>query len=187
MQAERDVRIETLAVLPAELVDQAWQFYIETFGGLAVLAVTRHVLYREEFDHLMADTRVTKWVAIDGDTVVGMAAMTTDLSTLPLLSHDFFAHRWPQEYTQRRIVYCLFIGVRSGPDGKGVFVGLQERMYELVQGVRGMAVLDFCAYNEVERQLPGTVEKILKSIAGDVTATRLDAQSYWVYEFPAAS
>ena len=179
--------VDVLTTLPAELRDEAWRFYHERFGPLAVLAVQRHVLYREEFDELMADERVTKYVARDGGAVVGLAAMTENLSTLPLLSHEFFAHRWPDLYAEQRIVYCLFVGVTPGPGGKGVFVSLQREMYKQVEAVRGMVVLDICTYNEAELGLPWTIESILKPIAGDATATRLDSQSYWLYEFPAAS
>ncbi len=179
--------VDVLTSLPPELRDEAWRFYHATFGPLAVRAVQRHVLHRGEFDDLMTDERVTKYVACDGDTVVGLAAMTEDLSTLPLLSPDFFAHRWPDLYAQQRIVYCLFVGVQSGPAGKGVFVALQREMYKQVEAVRGMVVLDICTYNEDELGLPRTIESILKPIAGAATATRLDSQSYWLYEFPAAS
>ena len=179
--------VDVLTALPAGLRDEAWRFYHRTFGPLAVRAVQRHVLYRDEFDALMTDERVTKYVARDGETVIGLAAMTEDLTTLPLLSPDFFASRWPDLYAQRRIVYCLFVGVQSGPAGKGVFVALQREMYKQVEAVRGMVVLDICTYNEDELGLPRAIESILKPIAGDATATRLDSQSYWAYEFPAAS
>ncbi len=179
--------IDVVRILPAELRDEAWRFYHGAFGPLAVRAVQRHLLYRDEFDRVMGDPRVTKYVCRDGDTVVGLAAMTGDLSTQPLLSPDYFAHRWPDLYAQRRIVYCLFVGVQSGPGGKGVFVALQREMYKQVEAVRGMVVLDICTYNEAELGLPWTIESILKPIAGDATATRLDSQSYWLYEFPAVS
>lgn len=179
--------VDVLTTLPGDLRDRAWQFYQATFGPLAVRAVQRHVMYRDEFDELMDDERATKYVVRDGGTVVGLAAMTEDLATVPLLSPDYFAHRWPELYAQRRIVYCLFVGVQSGSGGKGVFVDLHRAMYEQVAAVRGMVALDICTYNEDEHDLPWAIESILKPIAGDATATRLDTQSYWLYEFPAAS
>ena len=187
MCSERVLRVDVLPTLPPELLDQAWRFYHRTFRPLAVRAVQRHVLHRGEFDELMADGRVTKYVARADGAVVGLAAMTEDLTTLPLLSTDYFAHRWPDLYEQRRIVYCLFVGVHSGPRGEGVFVDLQREMYKQVAAVRGMVVLDICAYNEAELGLPWSIEAILKPIAGDAVATRLDSQSYWLYEFPDAA
>ena len=181
------MRVDALPALPAELLDEAWDFYHETFAPLAVHAVQRHVLHRGEFDGLMAGRRVTKYVARGGGTVVGLSAMTEDLSTLPLLSPEFFAHRWPDLYAQQRILYCMFVGVHSGPPGKGVFVALQREMYKQVEALRGMVVLDICAYNEAELGLPWAIESILTPIAGGAFATRLDSQSYWLYEFPAVS
>jgi hypothetical protein len=187
MSGESRMTVDVLTTLPAESLDEAWRFYHDTFGPLAVLAVQRHVLFRDEFDTLMADERVTKYVARDGAAVVGLAAMTEDLAAVPLVSGEFFAHRWPDLYAQQRIVYCLFVGVQSGARGKGVFVGLQQEMYRQVEKVRGIVVLDICTYNEAELGLPWAIESILRPIAGAATATRLDSQSYWLYEFPAVS
>ncbi|GGL17472.1 hypothetical protein [Mangrovihabitans endophyticus] len=196
------MRVDVLPALPESLLDESWRFYHDAFSGLAVRAAARHLLLRREFDELMADERILKYVARDGagddeaaavppardrDRIIGLAAMTSDLEAVPLISPPFFAHRWPQEYADGRIFYCVFIGAQHGPRGKGVFVALQRRMWERVGAVRGRVVLDICQWNEAERDLPRAVEGILTGIAGGCVASRLDSQSFWGYEFPAAS
>jgi hypothetical protein len=175
-------------VVPADIRDAAWRFYGDSFDSLKTLAVERHVLYREEFDELLTDPRIVKYLVRDGDAVVGMSAMTDDLAATPWVSPDFFEHRWPELYARRGVLYCVFVGVHQGPAGKGVFVGLQREMYQRqIEPVGGVAVLDMCTYNEEELRLPWAIESIMVKVAGAARVRRLDNQSYWLYEFPAAS
>jgi hypothetical protein len=182
------MRVEVWPIVPDAWRDAAWRFYCDTFDELKVLAVERHVYHRAEFDDLVTDPRIMKYLVHDGDTVVGMSAMTDDLEALSFVSIEYFAHHWPQHYAQRRILYCLFVGVDPGPAGKGVFVGLQDEMYRRqIAAVDGIAVLDICAHNERELRLPWFIESIMVKIAGAAQASLLDTQSYWLYEFPAAT
>ena len=181
------MQVDVMTAVPAARLDELWDLYHETFAPLAVLAVQRHLMHRAEFDDLMADERVTKYVAAEGDTVVGLATMTPHLDAVPLISPQYFAHHFPAEYERGQIFYCVFIGVRGGGAGQGVFVALQERMYDDVRPAGGRVVLDISTFNETERKLPWVVENILGGIAGTCVATRLDSQSFWMYEFPAAS
>jgi DNA-binding transcriptional LysR family regulator len=183
------MRVDVLAELPPDLAEQAWEFYHETFAPLVTRAATRHLMNRGEFDAMMADGRVFKFVTRDGDGLTGLSVMSDDLDAVPLISPPYFRHHWPDLYAQRRIVYCVFIGARPGPRGDGVFVALQREVYlTMVRPVDGVVVLDTCLWNERERKLPWKVEGIASAISGgEARATRVDSQSYWLYEFPAAS
>ncbi|BCY12524.1 hypothetical protein [Actinoplanes sp. L3-i22] len=179
------MRVDVMPVLPAELLDPAWGFYRDAFSELAILAVNRHVLHQVEFDELMADPRADKYVARDaaGD-VVGLAAMTTELSAVSLISPDYFAHHWPELYAQRRIFYVLFVGAARGSRGAGVFVELLRTLYQPIGAVDGKVFVDICTYNEDRHQLPRLIGVILSRVAGKAVPTRMDAQSFWLYEFP---
>ncbi|AEV86198.1 hypothetical protein ACWT_5181 [Actinoplanes sp. SE50] len=179
------MRVEVMPVVPDELRDGAWDFYRESFADLAVLAVHRHVLHREEFDELMADERAPKYVAYDAeDRVAGMASMTTELDAVSLISPDYFRHHWPELYAQRRIFYVLFVGAARGARGAGVFVALLRRLYAPIAEVDGKVFVDICTYNEERHQLPRMIGVILGRVSGKAVPTRLDAQSFWLYEFP---
>ncbi|WP_189335971.1 hypothetical protein [Actinoplanes ianthinogenes] len=179
------MRVEVMPVVPAELLDPAWDFYTESFGDLAVLAVNRHVLYRHEFDELMEDDRAEKYLAIDDDgTVLGMAAMTTNLEAVSLISPDYFRHHWPELYAEKRIFYVLFVGAKRTGSGSGVFVELLSALYRPIGEVNGKVFVDICTYNEEQLRLPRMIGVILTRISGKAVPTRMDAQSFWLYEFP---
>ncbi|WP_436530021.1 hypothetical protein [Actinoplanes sp. HUAS TT8] len=179
------MRVEVMPVMPVELLDRAWGFYRDTFAELAVLAVNRHVLHQHEFDELMGDARAEKYVALDPDgDVVGLAAMTTELSAVSLISPEYFEHHWPELYAQHRIFYVLFVGAARGSRGAGVFVELLRALYQPIGAVNGKVFVDICTYNEDRHQMPRLIGVILSRVSGKAVPTRLDAQSFWLYEFP---
>jgi len=179
------MRVDVMPVLPGPLLDPAWAFYRDTFDELRVLAVNRHVLHRHEFEDLMADKRIDKYVVHDdAGEIIGLAAMTTDLAAVPLVSPDYFRHHWPEMYAENRLFYVVFVGVMQGARGRGVFIHLLREMYRPIELVDGHVFLDVCTFNETARKLPRTIAAVLTRIAGQAVATRVDSQSFWMYEFP---
>jgi hypothetical protein len=179
------MRIEAVPVLPAEWREPAWRFYRETFDGLRLLAVQRHLLHRDEFDEQMADRRFGKWIAVDDDgAVAGLAAMTSDLPALPLLSQDYFRHRWPRLYAEQRIFYVTFIGARRG---SGAYPMLVDDMTGPIAAAGGLGMIDVCSHNETEADVPGGLARTLRKLGRPARTQRLDSQSYWLYEFPAGT
>jgi len=43
-----------------------------------------------------------------------------------------------------------------------------------------------CRFNDEGRRLSRVVPLMLQRLSGDVRTERMDEQSYWLYEFPAA-
>jgi hypothetical protein len=78
--------VKMVTDLPAPLVDEAWILYTEAFRELNALAVQRHLMYRHEFDEVVADRRVRKYLAVDdGGRLTGLATYTNHLEAMPLL------------------------------------------------------------------------------------------------------
>jgi hypothetical protein len=181
------MRMDVVRELAPELMDEAWEFYRDAFDELRVRAVQRHVMHRHEFEAQMADDRVLKLVGLEDGRVVGLATLTDDLAAVPLISPDYFAHRWPQLYADRRIWYVVFIATRSGRAGVGMFVQLIRGIVERVKTNDGMIAADICAYNESEYDLPEMLRRASGRVAGSARRELLDSQSFWLYEFPTAS
>ncbi|MFC0530178.1 GNAT family N-acetyltransferase [Phytohabitans kaempferiae] len=181
------MRIETHEVLPEVMLDEAWRLYSAAFDDLRIMAVQRHLMSREDFDAQMSDPRVRKYLVYEqghGTPLTAVGTLTNDLAAAPLISPDFFRHRWPAFYARRQVWYVGFYAVHPEHRGSGVFARLIEEMVKII--APGVAVVDFCAYNEDVAQLPRFVLGVLEDI-GEVRPQRLDAQAYWSYEFPAAS
>src|SRR5690349_2181603 len=80
--------IRTLAAVDDVTAQRFYQLYLETFGELAIRAVNRHLLRREEFLAVMVDPRIDKIVIEDDETheLIAMCTLTKHLETVDWVS-----------------------------------------------------------------------------------------------------
>lgn len=176
-----------LAVVPAvgDPEGALWRLYQRAFEDLKVLAVQRHVMFHGEFEGLLADERVAKYVVTAPDgTVVALATMTNDLPAVPLVSPEYFAHRWPALYEKQAVWYVCFVAVDPGHQSQGVMQRIIDAMCEEVSGHGGVICLDVCEFRETSVRLPMAIEVQANRSTPGIRRVRLDAQVFWGYEFP---
>ena len=116
--------------------------------------------------------------------MAALATFTNQLDAMPLISPDFFAHRWPQLYEDHRIWYIGFFLVDPEHRSSGIFERVIAHMWRQVVESRGIALLDIARRNE-QIGLPDGIHRVLQSLTPGMQATRLDEQTYWLYEPPA--
>jgi hypothetical protein len=179
------MKIDIVEVVSGSRLEEAWRLYADVFDDLRYRAVQRHVMHRHEFDAVLADPRVGKHLALDDDCELrGLSTYTNDLAAVPLISPEYFQRRWPHLYAEGRIWYCGLVAVLPGADNSGVFAALIESMYRLTEADDGIVAIDLCRYNEEMLGMSSAIRLLLHRFSGGVRDTRLDQQSYWVYEFP---
>jgi hypothetical protein len=176
------MKIDVLTDLVDERLEEAWRLYDTAFRDLNALTLERHLMYRAEFDEVMADPRIDKWLALSDDGVLlGLATYTNQLSAWPLISPEYFARRWPAHYADKRIWYCGFVAVPSHE--RGVFVQLIEAMYRLAEEHRGVISLDICRYNIESHRLDRAIATWLRRISNSqVRCEAADTQTFMIYE-----
>jgi hypothetical protein len=176
------MKIDVRTDLVDEQLEQAWQLYDTAFRHLNALTVQRHLMYRTEFDAVMSDRRIEKWLAYSDDGVlVGLATYTNQLSAWSLISPEYFARRWPAHYADNRIWYCGFVAVPGHEDG--VFIELIAAMYRHAEEQQGVISLDICRYNIESYRLDRAIAAWLGRISGGrVRCEAADAQTFMTYE-----
>jgi hypothetical protein len=181
------LNIKVVDRVQEDLIEDAWTLYYEAFKELNALAVQRHLMFRSEFDEVMSDERVQKYLAIDDDGALrGLSTYTNDLDAVPLISPAYFERRWPRHYAERRVWYVGFVAVQDDGRAAMAFGELVEAMYLVLAAQNGIVAMDFCRHNDAERRMPRVVRLMLHRLSGDVRAERMDEQQYWLYEFPTA-
>jgi ribosomal protein S18 acetylase RimI-like enzyme len=183
------MQIEVGETVPAEQSDTAWQLYIAAFEELRYTAVQRHMMTREEFDTVIGDSRVRKYLAVDPDNggrLAALSTLTNELDAMPLISPDYFQRRWPDRFAESRIWYIGFMAVHPDYRSSGVFERVIEEMYQVIAASHGIGVVDICRRND-ELGLPEAIHGVLDELTGSVRRERLDEQTYWLYEFPTAA
>jgi hypothetical protein len=180
------MNIKTADQLDESLLGEAWTLYHEAFKELNFLAVQRHLMYRSEFDDVMLDGRVQKYLCLDDNAALcGLSTYTNDLDAMPLISPQYFERRWPRHYAERRIWYVGFVAVAATAPIT-TFSSLIAAMHA-TSTRDALTVLDVCTHTETVRHLPRSVRVLLRRLSGGVRMERLDEQSYWLYEFPSAA
>jgi hypothetical protein len=171
-----------------ELREALWKLYEEAFRELKSLAVQRHLMYRSEFDEVMNDSRVHKYLALEDDgTLCGVATYTNDLEAVPLIAPDYFERHWPEHYAARKIWYIGFVAVSPQAQGREAFAQLVEQMYLVASTQNGLVGLDICTHNDNVRHMSRVFRIMVSRLAENMRFSRIDQQSYWLYEFPTAA
>jgi hypothetical protein len=172
-----------------EMHKAAWELYERALGEMRSLAVQRHLMYQSEFDEVMLDQRIEKYLCYsDEGDLCGFATFSNDLTAMPLISPDYFARRWPDLYRQGRIWYAGFVAVDRDARSSRALLELMEAMYNTASSQNGMIALDFCRHNDTKRNMGRATERILRRFAGGVMrAERMDEEQFWSYEFPEAA
>ncbi len=168
-------------------VQAMWRVYERAFAHLRTTAVQRHVKTRAEFDAVLADRRVTKYVVSDEHSVCAVASVTNEIEAEPLLSPDYFSHRWPELYADRRIWYVGFVAVEPDYQGTGAFTDIIHSIGSKAAKAGGLVVLDVCRRVEEVYRLPSIVGRYARSHVPQVRTLRMDEQAYYAYQFPAAA
>jgi hypothetical protein len=176
--------VEVHPTVQGDLREQTWKLYRLSFDPLRSIAVQRHVMYEDEFDEVMADPRVSKFLERDDEGGLrGIATMTNHLPAMPLISPEYFADRWPERYAADRIFYIGFLGVHPHAHGTGSFGDLVKEMTGVVAKVDGLAVIDVCNHNKDRLHLPRAIRWLASTWAAHVDMTSLDSQTYVAYDF----
>ncbi len=178
---------------------EVWDVYRRCFADLRAKAVQRHLMHRAELDEVFADERVRKLVvrdepedaAVGGDLprgrVAAIATVTNHLDAVPLISPEFFAARWPELSARRLVWYVGFLAIH--PDFRRTSASsiLVAEICDAPAAAGGVVAVDICDYNESAIRLPVGLLRLGRAVSTHVELRRLDAQTYWAYEFPAVA
>ena len=62
-----------------------------------------------------------------------------------------------------------------------------EQMYLLAVTNNGLVCLDICNYNDEVRNMSRIFRVMIRRLTNEMKFTRIDQQSFWLYEFPQAA
>lgn len=157
-----------------------WSLYEQSFGPLRVRAAARQVLTEDEFAAELDNPRVWKYVALDTQgELAGLTTLTDDVSTMPWISPDYFAHRYPDEWSRQAVFYVGVTLVRPDMRRDHVFTMMAKHVGNRVAAARGVIGYDICGYNDQNRSLGRVTARILNRLA-DFEVRTVDVQTYYV-------
>lgn len=180
------MRIGIEPVVDGELAEDFYQLYLAAFEPLRTRAVARQVLHREEFLAEMVDPRVEKYVARD-DTgfAIGLSTMTRHLETVPWISPEYFAERYPEHAARNAIFYIGFTLTRPGQRGPKLAAAMIDALVETLVPEQAVVAYDICSYNDTRLRFGTNIASFFRRTA-EVTVEPVDAQTYYSATFHGA-
>ncbi len=154
--------------------------YLETFGELAIRAVNRHLLRREEFMSVMVDPRIDKIVIEDDETheLIALCTLTNNLETVDWVSPEYFAHHYPDHWSRGAVYYLGFSLVASRRRRAQLFTELIAHVTRTLVAKDAMCSYDICMFNNQTIGLGDAVGAIVTSTAA-VEVRAVDTQTYY--------
>lgn len=170
-------------VVEPELVLLFHALYETAFAPLRTRAMARQVLTAEEFSQQMTNAGVLKYVAWtrDGEPV-GMAALTNQLSTVPWISPEFFAARYPEHSAREAVWYFNFLLAHPSQRRTRFLDHLVAVGVDALLEQRALLAYDMCSYNDHELGLGHHASEIARRATG-VGPERVDVQNYYAIDF----
>jgi hypothetical protein len=182
VSSEPEMEPDTLTVettISAANQEHFYALYLTAFGPLRTKAAARQVLHPQEFFDEMSDPRVLKYVVWNAaGEPEALATLTSDLSTVPWISPEYFAERYP-EHTRRDAVYYWGFALarptrRSSRQFRQILVAIVAKM----SAERAVCAYDVCAFNNATLRFAHQIETVTLQLA-DVTVQTLDTQTYF--------
>lgn len=181
------MEVHELTVADEATREECWAVYERAFGPLRARAVQRHLMYRHELDEVLSDPRVVKYVVRDHGRVAALATLTNDLSAVPLVSPEYFQTRWPEHYAARRVWYVGFLGIDPDHRRTSASALLVEAICAQPAVSGGVVGVDICDFNEETLRMSRGLARLGRAVSTETVLHRLDAQTFWAYEFPQPS
>lgn len=164
------------------LVGELYDLYEAAFGPLRVQALARQVLTKSEFATQMDDAAVEKYVAWDDDDrPVGICTLTRRLETVPWISPEYFAARYPEQWQRNAVYYIGFVLAHPSQRHARFMDHLIDVGIGPLVADGAICAYDLCAYNDVTLGLGHRLVEAFERVTG--AQPRLtDAQNYYTLD-----
>jgi ribosomal protein S18 acetylase RimI-like enzyme len=176
-------RVDIVTTVSDTVADDFRAIYRAAFEPLMTKAPARQWLTDDEFMHEMHDESVLKFVARaqDGDEIVALALMSSDISTVPWVSEPYFAARFPDHHRRNAIFYLGAMLVRPESQGGPWAKYLLDHLFFYVAERRGIGAFDCCGFNVDTVALPDLVARVGHRLV-HMELHELDRQTYYAAE-----
>jgi hypothetical protein len=180
---DTDIRVDIQTTVAETEIEQFYRLYEQAFGPLRTRAIARQVLHPGEFRAEMIDPRVHKHVArTAGGVPVGLTTLTRHLETVPWISPEYFAARFPQHAERNAIYYAGFILVAPSARQGVAFHAMIKSVVRILAAADAVVGWDICSYNNSRFSFADALRAALDEQASVEVAVE-DSQTYYAARF----
>lgn len=165
------------------LAEDFYALYLAAFEPLRARAAARQVLTQAEFLAEMVDPRVSKYVARDtSGAAIGMSTMTRELTTVPWISPEYYAARYPEHAARNAVFYIGFTLTHPDHRGPKLAAAMIDALVATLVAERAVVAYDICTYNDEVLRFGAHIASFFRRSA-EVAVEPIDAQTYYAASF----
>ena len=163
-------------VLPEKVSAVLYPTYVSAFDPMRTQAAARHMLTASEFAAEMQDPRIDKYIVWNDDEMpIGLTTLTTDLSSIPWVSREYYAARYPAAAAANVLFYLGYILVERSYRPSQALVMMTDQVNLRLAESQGVLGFDMCGYNDASG-----IGRYTKKLFGSGDRLEcLDVQSYY--------
>jgi hypothetical protein len=177
------VSVTTETTVDDATAEALWDMYYLSFQALQTRAAARQLLSRSDFDLEVLDARVTKYIARGPDgTLLGLATLSNDLTTVPWISPEFYAVHYPVHVARKAVYYCGLAMVHPDARNTRAFAQMVSAFGRDIAAAKGVLAADMCRFNIDGLELARMVTLMMKRAWGSSNQVELDRQVYMAWE-----
>lgn len=177
------VSVTTATTVDDATAEALWEMYSLSFQSLQTRAAARQLVSRSDFDLEVLDARVTKYIARSADgTLLGLATLSNDLSTVPWISPEFYEVHYPVHVARKAVFYCSVAMVHPDARATRAFAQMVSAFGKDIADAKGILAADMCRFNIDGLELARMVTLMMKRAWGSANQVELDRQVYMAWE-----
>ncbi len=152
------MKIQQLEVIEnVAMQEQIWQFYEKIFAPMNMLTPINQTWPKAGFMSWMTNSRVAKFVSMDGDKIVGFGAMTDQLDLDYLVSIPYFETNHPG----KKIYNFMVVALDPEHRDLNAIKSLLGAMFDLVAGDDGYGIF----FHSLKHN--SSIPRLAKIVSGD--------------------
>jgi EAL domain-containing protein (putative c-di-GMP-specific phosphodiesterase class I) len=166
------------------VLDAFWKLYEVSYLPLAEADPSRELLFRSEFDAVLADPTNRITVLRDENHPIAMSVAATDISSTRYLSRAFFERTYPERMAAGLVHYVMWIVVHPDNQASKALFHLARAGLAQEQEEGALVVFDLPESNQPDEQ-GGAAELLrrLASLVGPVSLESFGATRYYALDF----
>ena len=170
-------------VITGPPADSLYRLYRGSFEPLRTRAAARQVLTRREFFSEMEDHRIDKYIAWENEEdPAGMITVTRHLEAVPWISPEYYAARFPEQWSRRAIYYLGFTLARPALRRTSFLDTIVRFCVEPLVAEKAVIAYDLCSHNSDTLGFSTRIAEMLQRFSA-AQPVELDTQVYYGVNF----
>lgn len=173
------------SVVDPLVTERFWDVYARAYQPTMTETVTREMLYRTEFDAVLASPFNRTWALWDDDRLAAMMVIATGEGVYEYLSRDYLEREFGEQVRRSAVHYVVFMAVHPGYATKGAVFKLIQEPFHTEADEGAVLIFDTPQMNQQTERggMREMTRRLAASTVGGVPIEDLQVHRYYAANF----